>query len=343
MWIDNRAMPSLIPLVETYRGGTLENVHFGAVAVCDAQGRVIASAGDAHWRTFTRSTLKALQALSFMQAGGPAKLGFTPQNIALMCASHSGEPMHVEQVQSMLDKADVSYKRLQCGCHVPYYVDQGVGPAPGHIDERMHNCSGKHSGFLAHCVLSGWPLETYLEPSHPLQQAVRSHIARATGLEESQMKMGIDGCSAPNYAMPLSALARAYARLAGGARDPEFGQSFAQLADAMKTYPELVSGTGRSDLAFMRAGRGDWVTKVGAEGVQVFASAGRGEAFALKIADGSKLAMAAATVEVLDQLGWLDDAQREELKPWRGEEILSVRGAKVGERKPAFRLAASSR
>jgi L-asparaginase II len=331
-------MPALTPLIETYRGGTLENVHFGAVAVCDARGRVIASAGDAHWRAFTRSTLKALQALSFMQAGGAAQLGFTPQNIALMCASHSGEPMHVEQVQSMLDKAGVTYKRLQCGCHVPYYVDQGVGPAPEHIDERMHNCSGKHSGFLAHCVLSGWSLDDYLEPSHPLQQSVRSHVARATGLEESQMKMGIDGCSAPNYAMPLSALARAYARLATGLKDAEFGESFAQLADAMKTYPDLVSGTGRSDLAVMRAGRGDWVTKVGAEGVHVFASSSRGEAFALKIADGNKLAMTAATVEVLDQLGWLDDAQREELRPWREEAILSVRGAKVGERKPAFRL-----
>jgi L-asparaginase II len=143
--------------------------------------------------------------------------------------------------------------------------------------------------------------------------------------------------------MPLSALARAYARLATGLNDAEFGESFAQLADAMKTYPDLVSGTGRSDLVFMRAGRGDWVTKVGAEGVHVFASSSRGEAFALKIADGNKLAMTAATVEVLDQLGWLDDAQREELRPWREEAILSVRGAKVGERKPAFRLERSSR
>jgi L-asparaginase II len=331
-------MPSLVPLIETYRGDTLENVHFGAVAVCDTQGRVLASAGDPHWTTFTRSTLKALQALSFMQGGGTAALGFTPRNVALMCASHSGEPMHVEQVQSMLDKAGVTYKRLQCGCHVPYYVDNGVGPAPEHIDERMHNCSGKHAGFLAHCVMSGWSIDDYLEPAHPLQRSIRSHVARATGLDESQLKMGIDGCSAPNYAMPLSALARAYARLASGQRDGEFGESFAQLSDAMKSFPELVSGTGRNDLAFMRAGRGDWVAKVGAEGVQAFASVSRGQAFAIKIADGNKAALFAATVEVLGQLGWLDDAQRDELQPWLGREILSIRGATVGERKPAFVL-----
>lgn len=335
-------MASLVPLIETYRGATLENIHFGAVAVSDARGRVLASAGDPHWTTFTRSTLKPLQALSFVHSGGARQIGFTPRDVALMCASHSGEPMHVEQVQSMLDKAGVTYKRLQCGCHVPYYVEHGVGPAPAHIDERMHNCSGKHAGFLAHCVTRGWSLDDYLEPSSALQQSVRTHVAHATGLEESQLKMGIDGCSAPNYAMPLSALAFAYARLASGERDAQFGEGFAQLADAMRSFPELVSGTGRNDNAFMRAGRGDWVTKVGAEGVQAFASISRGEAFVIKISDGNKPALFAATVEVLDQLGWLDDRQREELEPWRARSIPNIRGAKVGERRPAFRLSASS-
>lgn len=335
-------MQSLVPLVETHRGDTQENIHFGAVAVSDARGKVIAAAGDPHWMTFTRSTLKPLQALSFLESGGARKLGLTTPELALMCASHNGEPVHVETAQSILDKAGLNYKRLQCGCHVPYYVEQGVGPAPEHIDERMHNCSGKHSGFLAHCVHHGWPVENYLDPASELQKSVRSHVARAAGLEESQMKMGIDGCSAPNYAMPLAALARAFARLATGERDSEFGASFASLADAMTTHPHLVSGTGRNDLAFMTAGRGDWVTKVGAEGVQAFASRSRGEAFAIKVSDGNKPALYAATVEVLEQLGWMDDAQREALRPWRGADIMSIRGERVGARRPAFRLSASS-
>lgn len=334
---------ALIPLVDTFRGDTLENTHFGAVAVSDAKGKVLASSGDAHWMTFTRSTLKPLQALSFLESGGAGALGVTPPELALICASHNGEPVHVETAQSILDKAGVSYKRLQCGCHVPYYVEHGVGPAPQHIDERMHNCSGKHSGFIAHCVHSGWPIETYLDPESELQRSVRTHVARAAGIDESQMKMGIDGCSAPNYAMPLSALARAYARLASGTRDAEFGGSFEQLADAMTAHPHLVSGTGRNDRAFMQAGRGDWVTKVGAEGVQAFASRSRGEAFAIKISDGNKPALYAATVEVLEQLGWLDDEQGKALRPWRGEDILNIRGNKVGSRRPAFRLSGSSR
>jgi len=336
--IPTTPMNSFTSLIQSLRGEALESVNFGSVAVVDLTGEVLAHAGDPHFQTFTRSTLKALQALSFVQSGGARQLEFTPPNFALMCASHSGEPMHVEQVQSMLDKAGVTYKRLQCGCHVPYYVEQGVGPAPEHIDERMHNCSGKHAGMLAHCVFSGWSIDDYLDPSHPLQQSIRSHVARACGIEESQMKMGIDGCSAPNYAVPLSALARGYARLASGIRDSEFGESFEQLASAMTAHPDLVSGTGRNDLAFMRAGRGDWVTKVGAEGVQAFASRSRGQAIAIKISDGSKIALYAATIEVLNQLGWLDDKQRAELEPWRARDILSIRGAKVGERRPAFKL-----
>jgi L-asparaginase II len=331
-------MAPFVPLIETYRGGTLECTHFGAVAVVDTRGKLVAQAGDPHWMSFTRSTLKALQALPFVQAGGPKLFGFTRENVALMCASHSGEPMHIAQVDEMLDKAGLDYKCLQCGCHVPYYVDNGVGPLPATIDERYNNCSGKHSGFLAHCVQQGWPVGNYLSPEHPLQQAIRRDVARAVGLASDDLKAGTDGCSAPNYAMPLANLARGYARLATGAADSEFGESFAQLSDAMSSHPELVSGTGRADLAFMRAGRGDWLAKAGADGVQAIASKSRGQAFALKIADGNKIAVNAATVAVLDQLGWLDARQREELRPWRSEAIANLRGTQVGERKPAFTL-----
>jgi L-asparaginase II len=337
-------MTSLVPLVETTRGGTRENLHFGAVAVTDVRGRVLATAGDPHWLTFTRSTLKPLQALPFVQGGGVRHFGLTPANLALLCASHNGEAMHVEQVEQILGKVGLGYQRLQCGCHVPMFAELGLAPAPapGGYDERHHNCSGKHSGFLAWCVQHGQAVDSYLDPAHPLQQAIRSAVAQAVGLLEHQLPMGIDGCSAPNYAMPLAHLACGFARLASAHDDPRFGESFAQLADAMTAHPELVSGTARNDAAFMRAGRGDWVTKVGADGVQVVASRARGEALAVKVSDGNKLALYAATVEALEQLGWMDDAQRQALRPWRCEVIASVKGAPVGERRAVFRLAAAS-
>ena len=334
-------MPHLVPLVETLRGGTRENLHFGALAVVDADGGVLAQAGDPYWLTFTRSTLKPLQVLPFVHGGGLQHFGLDASHLALMCASHSGEAMHVQQVEQILGKAGVGTRQLQCGCHVPYYADVGgwPPPAPGSYDERHHNCSGKHAGFLAYCVQHDMPLATYLDPAHALQQAIRVAVAETAGLQAHQLVMGIDGCSAPNYAMPLALLATGFARLASGARVPHYGESYEAIAHAMTTHPELVSGTGRSDLAFMQAGGGDWVTKIGAEGVQVVASRSRGEALAIKIADGNKLALHAATVEALEQLGWLDDAQRAALRPWRYEVIASVKGAPVGARKPVFRIA----
>ncbi len=330
----------LTPLIQLNRGDTLECLHFGAVAVVNTKAKLLAYAGDAHWLTFSRSTLKALQALPFVQAGGPQRFGFSSQQLALMCASHGGEPQHVAVVQSMLDQTGLSYKALRCGCHVPgifTLLDQAP-PAGLVFDERHNNCSGKHAGFLAYCVQHGLSLDDYIDPMHPLQQAIRRDVARAVGMDANDFKMGIDGCSAPNYAMPLSRLAYGYARLASGARDAEFGASFAALSEAMTSHPDLVSGTGRSDLALMRAGRGDWVSKIGADGVQVIGSKSRAEAFAIKIIDANKTALYAATIEVLEQLGWLDDDQRVALQAWRARTIRNARGLTVGERLPVFKL-----
>lgn len=333
---------NLVPLIELSRGGTPECLHFGAVAVVNLQGQVVAAAGDPHWRTFSRSTLKALQALPFMQGGGAAHFGFGSEQLAMMCASHNGEDRHVAQTSLMLSRAGLGPSALRCGCHVPsYYGATETSPPPGAVfDDRHNNCSGKHAGFLAFCVQHGHPLDSYLDGGHPLQTAIRQHVARATGLAESELRAGIDGCSAPNYDLPLRHLAWAYARLASGDRDAEFGASFQALADAMTRHPDLVSGTARNDLAFMTAGRGDWVTKVGADGVQVVASRSRGMGLAIKIVDGSKPALYAATVEVLHQLGWLDEAQRTELEPWRARDIKNVRGRVVGQRTPVFSLTA---
>jgi L-asparaginase II len=331
---------NFVPLVELTRNGIQECVHMGALAVTDTEGRVLAQVGNPQWLCFTRSTLKAMQALPLVQSGGVAHFGFTPTELALMCASHNGEEMHVEQVTSILRKSGSSTRQMRCGCHVPYrftFFDQPM-PEGFAYDERHHNCSGKHSGFLAYCVQHGLPTDSYTEVDHPLQQKIRQAVAHLAGLSEEELALGIDGCSAPNYAMPLSRLARSYARLAQPESDGLYGESLQQLGQAMSAHPELVSGTGRNDADFMRVGRGDWVTKVGADGVQVVGSRSRGQALAIKVMDGNKAALFAATLEALDQLGWLDDAQRQELAPWRAQVLLNVAGVPVGERRSTFKL-----
>jgi L-asparaginase II len=329
-----------VPLIEVNRGGLVECQHWGAVAVADRDGRVSAQVGDPYTVTFTRSTIKAFQALPFMQSGGARALGWGQGELALLCASHNGEPMHVAQAERMLASVGKDYHALRCGCHRPLFAELGLASLPqGFVpDERHNNCSGKHAGFVAHCVQQGLPLDDHLDPAHPLQVAIRDHVAQAVGLAPEQLAMGIDGCSAPNYAMPLASLARGYARLAGGAPDTNLDQSLTELADAMVARPELGSGTGRHDLDFMRAGQGDWVSKTGADGVQVVGSRSRGEAFALKVMDGNMVAQVAAAVEVMDQLGWLDARQREALAPRRSGRILNARGLEVGGRRAVFQL-----
>lgn len=332
-------MAELVPLVDQLRGGVVECRHFGAIAVVDTAGRVLAHAGDPYWVTFTRSTIKAFQALPLLESGTANRLKLEPEHLAIVCASHNGEPKHVNVVQSLLDRAGQHRDTMQCGCHPPIFTELGIAAPEGFVaDVRHNNCSGKHAGFLAYCADHGLPTTDYLEPGHPLQIAIRRHVARAVGLREDQLKFGIDGCSAPNYAMPLAHLARGIARLSSGIRDIEFGASFARLAEAMVTHPDLVGGERRNDVAFMRAGRGDWVSKIGVDGLQVVGSRSRGQAIALKLADGNMVAQHAATVEVLDQLGWLDDAQRIELEPWRASEVLNVRGHLVGTRRATFAL-----
>lgn len=328
------------PLVQLTRGGMLESEHHGAVAVMNSKQQLIAAAGDPQRVTFSRSTLKVFQALPLIESGTHREFGFDSEKLALLCASHNGESMHIAQVDAMLGAINLPHSKLECGCHVPAqysYFDQSP-PADAVWDQRHNNCSGKHAGFLAYCVQHGMPTRHYIDPMHPLQQAVRKDVARATGMSADALVLGIDGCSAPNYAMPLSNIAYGYARLASGAADGEFGESFSLLGEAMTAHPALISGTGRNDLAFMQIGGGDWIAKVGADGVQAIASKSRGEAFAIKILDGNRTALFAATVEVLDQLGWLNDAQRIALMPWRAADITNANGIVVGARQTVFTL-----
>ena len=331
---------SFIPLIEHTRGNLAEVIHAGAIAVVDTRGKLIASVGDTNALTFTRSTLKPFQALPFLQGGGPKQFGFTPPQIALLCASHNGEAMHVKQIDDMLQKVGKTHHTLQCGCHVPLSFSYGGQAAPAGLryDERHNNCSGKHTGFVAHCVQHGLPLENHLDMAHPLQAAIRTQVARVAQCNESDLVAGVDGCSAPNYALPLSKLALSFARLASGAQDTEFGKHFELLSNAMVAHPEMVSGTGRNDLDFMRAGRGDWLTKIGADGVQTIASKSRGQAIAIKVISGHMPALYAAAVVALEQLRWLDDAQREILKPWGEQTLRNARGNPVGEIRAAFKL-----
>jgi L-asparaginase II len=328
-----KSAPDHVQLVRTTRGGFPECVHVGSIAVVDADGKLVAGVGDAHGLNFTRSALKPLQALGFVADGGMGLFGFDSQMLAMMCASHGGEAVHVRIVQQMLERIGARESDLRCGCHPPsYYTHTSTCPPPGaRFSQLHHNCSGKHAGFLAYCRMHGQPLAGYLDPDSPLQQRVRANVERFAGSRE--LPMGIDGCSAPNFAMPLSALAHTFCRLATG-ESPEL----AALAYAMTRHPDLVSGTNRSDLMLMQAGRGDWVSKVGADGVQAIGVRSRGIGIAIRIADGNRRALHVATLAVLQQLGLLAAPAATPLAPLDERVIRNYRGIAVGAVEPTFSL-----
>jgi L-asparaginase II len=333
------------PLVATTRGypasgNVIENVHVGSVAVVDSAGRLLFSSGDPDYMTFTRSALKPFQALPFILSDGPARYGLTRDELALLCASHSGEEKHLAGVRAILAKIGLDQDHLECGCAAPLYYDALNLPPPAgrQWTPLHHNCSGKHSGFLAWCRLHGAPTAGYVDPAHPLQQAVRATLADAVHMAPADLPTGIDGCSAPNYAMPLSRLAHLYARLAQGSRDQRLGGAMGILFDAMTGRPDLVSGEARSDLALMTAGGGDWVTKIGADAVQAIGVRSAGIGIAIKIADGASRALHTATWSVLDQLGLLDERARATLERYRQPPILNARGTVAGDIRPLFTL-----
>lgn len=337
-------LPHHVPLIAATRGETPESVHYGSLSVTAPSGESLHGLGDTEYPIFARSTLKPFQALPFILDGGPARFGFSQEQVALLCASHSGEPRHAAAVADMLARIGCREADLQCGCHVPgFYAATGQTPPPDlNPSPLQNNCSGKHAGFLAWCRLHDQPIANYLDPDHPLQRVIRRTVARLAGLDERVMPMGVDGCGAPIYALPPARLARLYARLASA---EGFGSgddaALAALFIAMTAHPEMVSGKGRTDLTLAQAVPGDWVAKGGADGVQALGIRSRGLGIVIKIADGSARALRVATGAVISQLGLLPADNAAPPAHWREEPIYNHAGRPTGRITAVFELARS--
>lgn len=334
-----------VSLAEVRRAGVTESVHYGAVAVSNARGDILYAAGDPRRMTFARSALKPFQAAPFFAADGMRRLGLSLSEAAVLCASHSGETRHAQAVASILSKADAQPAQLRCGCHVPFKFSwfDTLPPAGEVWSELHHNCSGKHAGFLAAARLQGAALDAYIDPLHPVQTASRKALASCTGLGANDLIAGTDGCSAPTYALPLHSLAQGFARLALGNTVPdeashEYKHGLDTAFKAMTTHPEMVSGEGRNDLAYTLAGGGDWVCKIGAEGVQAMGIRSLGLGIAIKVADGNMRGLHPATVAVLEQLGLMNDTRRTALAAWANPALNSAAGLPVGDIIPAVQL-----
>lgn len=332
-------------LAKVIRGETVESVHRGNLIILDGEGETIASIGNTEELTFYRSAAKALQVLPFILSGAAERFGFTESEIALACASHSGEKFHTDLAEEMLEKAGLSETDLECGSHLPFHEETAHKMIKyGEKPNQLHNnCSGKHSAMLAFAKHIGADLQTYLSMGNPIQQAILLTISEFTEVPQSEIKIAVDGCSAPNFAVPLSAMALSFAKLI----DPpesfvgELKIACGKVVSAYLNHPELIGGTERLDTLIMQAASGKMICKVGAEGVWL---AGvlpnerweKGLSIAFKIEDGDDYrARPVVAVELLRRLGILEKGDLTDHSPMS---VKSRRDIKVGKVVADFEL-----
>jgi L-asparaginase II len=322
-------MSSATPLVRVLRSGLEESVHLGHVAVCDATGRLEAFAGDPHHPVFARSSMKPLQAAVSLAAIGDA---LPLDQVAMMCASHNGQPVHVRTVRALLRAFGLSSTALRNPPGWP--LDPDAARNQRRPTRLTHNCSGKHAGMLAASECSGWDLETYLNPHHPFQQRVLRAVLRATG--RSEVVIGVDGCGVPVHGMPLSAMATLYARLVGAASLGRLAAPTTTCVEAMRRHPYLVGGRNRTDTAVMQAAPG-LVVKSGAEALACAGIPEAGLGVAVKVGDGGERASGPALIHALASMGGLSQDQLDSLHPF-ARRVVKGGGVPVGEVVADFRL-----
>lgn len=319
-------------LMEVTRGPLVESVHTGALAICDAHGHELLVIGDARRVVYPRSAIKALQALVLLQSGAADRYRYGAEEIALACASHTGTARHVAVAGRMLAAADLTEADLECGSHTPLgaKASRELWQSGGTPTQLHNNCSGKHAGMLATARHLGLPLEGYVLATHPLQQRVRSTLEEVSGLTLGDDVLGFDGCSLPNWAMPLSTMAAVFARLVSGREIPaHHAANFRRAMEACWAEPELVAGPGRADSVVMKKLAGKVFLKTGAEGVYCGGFPELGLGFALKIDDGTTRASAGTALALVEHL--FPEAHglmtRNVLKNWRGMQVGTIRTA----------------
>lgn len=317
------------------RAGRDESFHRGFGAVANASGEIVSGFGAFDTPIYWRSAAKPFQALPFLEARGDAAFSLTPQEVALACASHDGEPRHASTARSMLEKGGFTPADLRCGAHAPY--DEASAAAlirEGKPFTALHNnCSGKHAAMLLACRLFGFDPATYDLPDHPLQREIRRRIAFYGGVPEASIEIGVDGCSLPVFRLPIAALATAYARLLAPAalagESADAADARRRIAASMTGFPFFVSGTGQFTTRFLEEGRGRWIGKEGAEGVYAIAIA-PGTGIAFKTDDGGARARNAIAIDLLGKTGTLTEVP-ETLREFARPTVRNVRGTAVGE------------
>lgn len=318
-----------ILLAQSFRGGLVESCYYGAIAVVDADQKIVFAAGDVTTPVFPRSTVKALQALPLVTEGAADLFAFPEEALALACASHQGEPAHIATVSDMLARLGLDHTALECGTHYP--LDTKATRALVALGQEacsLHNCcSGKHAGFISLACATHQKTQGYIYPDHPVMRHIAHTLAKMTQTPHTETNRGIDGCSIPTWAIPLPALALGFARFATGTHlSADQATAAKRLQNAISAHPFMIAGGGQFDTLVMQALAPRVFTKMGAEGVMTIALPEQGLGIALKCRSGHIQAAEAAAAAMIQRFGKIESPVLEhfmakKLKNWNGTEI----------------------
>lgn len=327
--------------IELLRHDRVESRVSADVAVVDSLGNIRYWYGDPERATFWRSSAKPFQAMPIIESGAADTFSFGPREVAITCASHGGEAMHLELVQDLLNRIDASPNDLNCGIHPPSHRDSALAlVARGEEPNVLHNnCSGKHTGMLTLARALNAPLAHYEDPAHPVQKAIRRNVAYMADVNETDLYTGTDGCGVPTFYLPLTRMAYSYARLVDPrGLEPVKAASSLIISEAMRTHPELISGTGRLEVTLAEATDHRLVAKGGAEAVFCLGIPDRGLGLAVKVDDGNSRVIPTLVASTLEQMGILNLAERRALEPLLNPEIRNHAGTLVGNIRVAMNL-----
>tara|TARA_B100000214_G_C23892064_1_gene592287 strand:- start:93 stop:1055 length:963 start_codon:yes stop_codon:yes gene_type:complete len=292
--LSNQDITSMKVLVK--RGSSIESIHRAHASICDTKGRILMKAGSCEYETFIRSALKPFQALPFITSGTYEKYNLDNKTLALACGSHRGSAEQARTAFKLLWNADIDIKELKC-------------PIPENKESKLqHNCSGKHSAFLATCKKMKWELDSYLMGHHPLQKEIFRRVSEILKIPAEELIAERDDCGAPTLLLRLSQMALLYAHLSKSDQ-PEFEK----ITRAMTHHPDLIAGAGCFDSEIIKRGHNQIISKGGSEGIQCLGLLGEGIGLSIKVEDGSKRAKHAVAIHLLRQLEWITPTAIEEL------------------------------
>jgi len=328
-------------VAKSYRGNLVDLTHIGHIAVVDTTGKILFQYGNPERVTFARSSAKPIQAIPVLESGACDSYALTDKEISLFCASHSGEPFHVEAVKNVLHKAGLNEEYLQCGTHYPFaeYAAEELRKK-GILPQSVHcNCSGKHAGMLINARYYDEDLKSYYKTEHPVQQRIIKTLSQVCDYDEENIITANDGCGVPVHALPLYKFAQGFARLSKPQLfDFHREQTIRRITNAMTTYPEMVAGTGRICTDLMKVCGDRLFAKAGAAAYYAIGLKNQGIGIAMKIEDGTHSILPAVVLETLKQLDVITSSELSKLEKYYLLDNKNHKNEIVGEIKIEFEL-----